>query len=184
MGPRLSSLIARLRDHVQADGRGAGLLDPLLRAATVERGKTWPTWAYVRRRGLTAGRRTVLAASATRPPVAPRIPGLAGRLGGGYEAELHPAIETMIARGPDARRQRRVGRRLLQRRLRAPLPRGPRRRIRARAVSGPGRGRSRCRERGRRADRAARRLHAAELAALEPAGGRPSSATRRAPRRS
>ena len=55
MAPRLSSLIARLRDHVQADGAGAGLLDPLLRAATVERGKTWATWAYVRRRGLTAG---------------------------------------------------------------------------------------------------------------------------------
>ena len=99
MSSRLSSLIARLRDHVQADGAGAGLLDPLLRAATVERGKTWPTWAFVARRGLTAGAGPFRG---LRYPaaVAPRIPGLAGRLGGGYEVELHPAIESIIARDP------------------------------------------------------------------------------------
>lgn len=96
---QIFNLLAWTRARLSRDGAAVRVFEPVMRAATVERGQNRPTWSFIRRNGLTIG---FGAFEGMRYPrsVAAQIPGLAGRIGGSYEAELRPAIEKLVDREP------------------------------------------------------------------------------------
>ena len=101
MSSRAYALLDRARQGVDRDGRLARVLEPLVRWTFFERGLLRPTVAQVRAGGLEV--RDGPFAGMTYPAgAAIHVPGLAWRLAGTYEAELHPAVERLIGLDPDA----------------------------------------------------------------------------------
>lgn len=100
MGARALQLVERVRRRLPRNGRATRILEPLASTLLIERGTARATWTYIRRRGLTVAAGPF---AGTRYPrsAAIHVPGIAGRLAGAYESELHPAIERLIATEPE-----------------------------------------------------------------------------------
>jgi hypothetical protein len=96
---RLIDLVDRGRQRAPRDGLLLQVLEPLYQALAIHRGTLTPTLRFVGHHGLTcrggpfAGLRYPRAALL-------RIPGLVAHLAGTYELELHPVVESLIARRP------------------------------------------------------------------------------------
>jgi hypothetical protein len=100
MRDRTLALIERVRGRLDRDGRARRLFEPLVTRLALERGLGGPTLAYVRHRGLAIAGGPFRGVRYPRR-AAPHVQGLVAVLTGAYEAELHPAIERLIAASPE-----------------------------------------------------------------------------------
>jgi hypothetical protein len=100
MRDRVFDLVAAVRRRLPREGRATRIFEPLVATLIVERGTGRATRTYVRRHGLTVGAGPFRGVRYPRAS-AIHVPGLAGRLAGVYESELHPAVERLIAGAPE-----------------------------------------------------------------------------------
>lgn len=92
-------LTTRIRRRIPRDSAAARVFEPAFRMLTIGRGASIPTLRFVRRHGLTVLAGPFAGIRYPRSAVLD-VGGLVPRLSGAYEAELHPAIEALLAGEP------------------------------------------------------------------------------------